>query len=96
MSSSNTIDNMQTLNRNSKKCETEEVFQLVLESLEYDIDKILDKILELLIKNQKVKTSCHENKACLSITKEDQINKDNLKEDFNYFKNHNEFESMTQ
>ena len=82
---------------------TEEVFQLVLESLESDIDKeSFDKILGFLIKNQKVKTSCYANKTCLSIPKEDQIknihttDKDNLKEDFNNFKNLmiNEFESM--
>ena len=46
---------------------TEEVFQLVLESLESDIDKeSFDKILGFLIKNQKVKTSCYANKTCLS------------------------------
>ena len=67
---------------------TEEVFQLVLEFLESDIDKeYFDKILELLIKNQKVKTSCS------SIPKEEQVNnihitdKNNLKEDLNNFKN---------
>ena len=49
-----------------------------------------------------MKTSCYASKACLSIPKEDQIkiifttDKDNLKEDFNNFKNPmiNEFESM--
>ena len=75
----------------------------MLESLESDIDKeSFDKILELLIKNQKVKTSCYANKTCLSIPKEDQVNNiystdiDNLKEDFNNFKNLmiNQFESI--
>ena len=112
-SSSYTVDNtelqtlilasIQTLKRTNKNCRTEEVFQLVLESLESDIDKeSFDKILGFLIKNQKVKTSCYANKTCLSIPKEDQIknihttDKDNLKEDFNNFKNLmiNEFESM--
>ena len=97
------LASIQTLKRNNKKCGTEEVFQLVLESLDSDIDKeSFDKILEFLIKNQKVKTSCYANKTCLSIPKEDQIknihttDKDNLKEDFNNFKNLmiNEFESM--
>ena len=51
-----------------------------------DIDKE-SKILEFLIKNQKVKASCYANKTCLSIPKEHQIknthttDKDNLKED---------------
>ena len=94
---------IQTLKRKNKKCRTEEVFQLVLESLESDIDKeYFDKILEFLIKNLKVKTSCYSIKTRLSIPKEDQINnihttdKDNSKEDFNKFKNLmiNEFESM--
>ena len=93
----------QTLKRNSKKCGTKEIFQLVLESLESDVDKeSFDKIIEILIKNQKVKTSCYANKTCLSISKEDQIknthktDKDILKEDFNNFKNLmiNEFESI--
>ena len=49
---------IQTLNRN-KKCGNEEVFQLVLESVDSDIDKkCFDKILEFLITNQKVKTRC--------------------------------------
>ena len=72
---SDTVDNIelktlilasiQTLKRNNKKCGTEEVFQLVLESLECDIDKeTFDKTVELLIKNQKVKTSCYANKTC--------------------------------
>ena len=53
------LASIQTLKRNNKKCGTEEVFQLVLESLDRDIDKeSFDKIIELLIKNQKVKTSC--------------------------------------
>ena len=75
----------------------------MLESLDSDIGKeSFDKILEFFIKNQKVKTSSYANKTCLSIPKEDQIknihgkDKDNLKEDFNNFKNLmiNEFESI--
>ena len=65
----------------------------MLESLDSDIDKeSFDKILEFLIKNQKVKISCYASKTCLSIPKEDQIkiifttDKDNFKEDFNNFK----------
>ena len=61
-----------------------------------------DKILGFFIKNQKLKASCYANKTCLSIPKEDQIknihttDKDNLKEDFNNFKNLviNELESI--
>ena len=66
----------------------------MLESLDSDIDKSsFNKILEFLIKNQKVKTSCYANKACPSIPKKDLIknihatDKDNLKEHFNSFKN---------
>ena len=68
------LASIQTLKRNNKKCGTEEVFQLVLESLDSDTDmESFDKILEFLITNQKVKTRCCANKACLSIPKEDQI-----------------------
>ena len=113
MSSSNTVDNtelqalilasIQTLKRNNEKCGTEEVFQLVVKSLESDIDReSFDKILELLIKNQKVKTNCYANETCLSIPKEDQVSnkhttdKDNSKEDFSNFESLmiNEFESL--
>ena len=75
----------------------------MLEYLDSDTDKeSFDKILEFLIKNQKVRTSCYANETCLSIPKEDQIknihttDKDNLKEDFSNFKNLmiNEFDSM--
>ena len=70
--SSYTVDNtelqalilasIQTLKLNNKKNMTEEVFQLVLESLESDIAKeSFDKILGFLIKKQKVKTSCYVN-----------------------------------
>ena len=62
------LASIQTLKRNNKKYETEEVFQLVLESLESDTDEeSFDKILEFLIKNQKVKTSCYASKICLSM-----------------------------
>ena len=84
MSSSNTVDNtgLQTLIlasiqilKTNKKCGTKEVFQLVLQSIENDVHKeSFDKILQLLIKNQKVKTRCYANKTCLSISKENQIN----------------------
>ena len=58
--------------------------------------------MQLVKSENNVKTSCYANKTCLSIPKEDQIknihttDKDNLKEDFNNFKNLmiNEFESM--
>ena len=70
-----------------------------LESLESDTDKeSFDKILKLLIENRKLKASCYENKTFLLIPKKDQINnnKDDLKEDFNSFKNImiNEFDLM--
>ena len=77
-SSSNTVDNTElhtlilasiiTLKRNNKKCGTKEAFQLWLESLQRDNDgESFDKILEFLIKNHKAKTSCYENKYCLSV-----------------------------
>ena len=78
-------------------------FPTCVRILESDIDKeSFGKILEFLIKNQKVKTGCYASKTCLSIPKEGQIknihttDKDNLKEDFSNFKNLmiNESESM--
>ena len=74
-SSSYTVDNteLQTLILNET---SKEVFELVIESLESNIDReFFDKILEFLMKNQKMKTSCYVNKTCLSIPREDQIKK---------------------
>ena len=97
------LASIQTWKQNNNKCGTEEFFKLVLESLDSNIDKeSFDKIFEFLINNQKVKISCYANKTCLSIHKEDQLknihttDKDNLKEEFNNFKNLmiNWFESM--
>ena len=48
----------------------------MIESVESNIDKeFFDKILEFLMKNQTMKTSCYVNKTCLSIPREDQIKK---------------------
>ena len=62
-------------------------------SLDSDLDKeSFDKILEFLIRNQKVKTSCYANKTCLPIPKENQMNnirtkdKDKLKEELQQLK----------
>ena len=43
------LASVQTLKRNNKKCGTKEVFQLVLESLDSDIDKGSFDKLELII-----------------------------------------------
>ena len=75
----------------------------MVKSLESDIDReSFHEILELLIKNQKVKTNCYASETCLSIPKEDQVSnkhttdKDNSKEDFSNFESLmiNEFESL--
>ena len=48
------LASIQTLKRNNNRCGTEEVFQLVLESLKSDfIKECFDKILDFLIKNLK-------------------------------------------
>ena len=88
------VASIHTLKRNNKKCGNEEVFEIVLESLENDIDRnLFDETLEELVQNQKVKTSCYANRTCLSIPKEHPINNanttvnDTLKNDFDNFKN---------
>ena len=46
------LASIQTLKRNNNRCGTEEVFQLVLESLKSDfIKECFDKILDFFIKN---------------------------------------------
>ena len=79
------------------------MFELVLESLENDIDRnLFDETLEELVQNQKVKTSCYANRTCLSVPKEHPINNanttvnDTLKDDFGNFINlmTSEFNSM--
>ena len=97
------VASIHTLKRNNKKCGNEEVFELVLESLENDIDRnLFDETLEELVQNQKVKTSCYANGTSLSIPKEHPINNanttvnDTLKDDLDNFKNlmTSEFNSM--
>ena len=91
------------MKRGNKKCGNDEVFQLVSESLENEINReFFEEILETLIQKQQVKTNCYGNRTCLSIPKEDQTNKtkandtDNLIEDFINFKTHlkDQFETM--
>ena len=75
----------------------------MLESLERNIDKkFFNKTLKSLTRNRKAKTICYPNKTFLSIGEKDHINnirtpnKDNLKKDFNSFRNlmFNKFDLM--
>ena len=90
------IATIQTLKRNNKKCGNDEVFDLVSESLVNQVEReFFDKELEVLIKDQKVKSSF----KLLSIPKELQVStteKDDLKNDFDNFKNKmiNEFDNL--
>ena len=94
------IATIQTLKRNNKKCGNDEVFDLLSESLVNQIERgFFDKELEVLIKDQKVKSSFYANRTCLSIPKELQVStteKDDLKNDFDNFKNKmiNEFDNL--
>lgn len=94
------IATIQTLKRNNKKCGNDEVFDLVSESLVNQVEReFFDKELEVLIKDQKVKSSFYANRTCLSIPKELQVSmteKDDLKNDFDNFKNKmiNEFDNL--
>ena len=84
------IASIQTLKRNNKKCGNDEVFNLVSESLVNQVEReFFDKELEVLIKDQKVKSNFYANRTCLSIPKELQVSmagKDDLKNDFDNFK----------
>ena len=54
------IASIQSLKRNNKKCGNEEVFEIVLESLDNPIDRsYFDETIETLIQNKKVKMICH-------------------------------------
>ena len=94
------IATIQTLKRNNKKCGNDEVFDLVSESLVNQVErKFFDKELEVLIKDQKVKSSFCAHRTCLSISKELQVSmaeKNDLKNDFDNFKNKmiNEFDNL--
>ena len=97
------IASIQSLKRNNKKCGNEEVFELVLESLDNPIDRsYFDETIETLIQNKKVKMSCYANKSCLSLPKQSEGNIENneidntSRNDFHSFKNLmlSEFESM--
>ena len=97
------LASIQTLKRRNKKCGNEEVFELVLESLDNPIDRnYFDETIETLIQNRKIKSSCYANKSCLSLTKQLEANVENsendntLGNDFDNFKNVmlKEFESI--
>ena len=97
------VASIHTLKRGNKKCGNDEVFQLVSESLENEINrKFFEEILETLIQKQRVKANRYGNRTCLSIPKEDQTNKakandtDNLNGDFINFKTQSikQFETM--
>ena len=97
------VASIHTLKRGNKKCGNEEVFQLVSESLENEINrKFFEENLETLIQKQQVKANCYGNRTCFSIPKEDQTNKtkasdtDNIIEHFINFKTHliEQFEKM--
>ena len=87
------VASIHTLKRRNKKCGTDEVFQLVTESVEKDINrKFFNETLQQLIENQKVKESCYGNRNCLSIPKEDQPKKietsdNDNKDEYSKFKN---------
>ena len=83
------VASMHTLKRGNKKCGNDEVFQLVSESLENEINReCFEENLETPIQKQQLKANCYVNRTCLSIPKEDQKNKtkangtDNIIEDF--------------
>ena len=87
------VVSIHALKRGNKRCVTDEVFQLVLDSIDNEKNREFSKeISETLVQKQKVKADCCENRTCLSISKGDQTNKtktndkDNLKEDFIDFK----------
>ena len=91
------------MKRSNKKCGNEEVFELVLESLDNPIDRnYFDETIEILIQNRKIKLSCYANKSCLSLPKQPEANIENTENDntsendFDNFKNLmlSEFESM--
>ena len=97
------LASIQTLKRSNKKCGNEEVFELVLESLDNPIDRnYFDETIEILIQNRKIKLSCYANKSCLSLPKQPEANIENTENDntsendFDNFKNLmlSEFESM--
>ena len=94
------ISSIQTLKRNNKKCGNDEVFDLVSESLVNHVEReFFDKELEVLIKDQNVKSNFYANRTCLSIPKKFQVSmteKDDLKNDFDNFKNKmiNEFDNL--
>ena len=65
------IASTQTLKRGNKKCENEEVLNLVKDSIEDVIKKeIFNNLLDILVQNQSVKRNKIGNRECLSIPKE--------------------------
>ena len=84
-----TVASIETLKRQKMKCGIDEVSKLVQDSLEEDISReSFDKILQLLIDNESIKSNSVSNRVCLSIPKNNTCRDAfNIKEELQSFKN---------
>ena len=80
------IASIETLKRRKSKCEKDEVFKSVRDTIEENITiEIFDKTLDSLIESGSVKCSLISNRTFLSLRKHNAIENSNLQGNFNNF-----------
>ena len=81
------IASIETLKHQKSKCGKDEVFKLVKDTIEENINRdIFDKVLESLIESGSKNCSFISNRTCLSLRKHNAIENSNLQGNFNNFK----------
>ena len=78
------IASIETLKHQKSKCGKDEVFKLVKDTIEENIN--FDKALESLIESGSVNCSFISNRTCISLRKHNAIENSNLQGNFNNFK----------
>ena len=81
------IASIETLKHQKSKCGKDEVFKLVKDTIEENINRdIFDKVLESLIESGSKNCSFISNRTCLSLRKHNAIENSNLQRRFSSFK----------
>ena len=86
------ISSIHTLKRNKKRCGRLEVYNLVTESVEFEISSdVFTETLNYLIENESVIVNTFRNRECISLPKENfqeiETEKEVITNQFNQFKN---------
>ena len=97
------ISSIHTLKRNNKKkkCGKLEVYNLLKESVEFEISsEVFTEIVNSLIENKSVTVNTFRNRECISLPKENfqeiETEKEHITEQFHQFKNDDKFKNLDE